>query len=203
MIACRSAKTGRRWSWSATGSNCSAKRCTSRPGATDRIEGHARRNRASETFTRGFTQKFPDSPRNRPSMPSCAILIDMLVACRVHPQPTTPSKPAGRWKLLAAKSPAGRKRKPRHSKWPARLNAAWRGGRFTAVAGGGVSIQADRPSTPKLLLPDKDGQLSRARENLPPSRRPIVGGGTESDGGRALMPPCESAESQISARLRR
>jgi hypothetical protein len=46
---------------------------------------------------------------------------------------------------------------------PTAVNAAWRGSRFVAAAGGGVSIRAEEALTAEHLLSDKEGKVGKLR----------------------------------------
>ena len=51
-------------------------------------------------------------------------------------------------------------------------NAGWRGSRFVAVAGGGVSISAAKALAPERLLPDKDGKLQKILDEVANGKNP-------------------------------
>ena len=57
---------------------------------------------------------------------------------------------------------------------PAAVNAAWRGSRFVAVAGGGVSIRPEEALTSDRLISDPDGRVAKLRGQIgeaPPGER--------------------------------
>ena len=49
---------------------------------------------------------------------------------------------------------------------PAAVNEAWRGGRFVAAAGGGVSIRPEEALTAEHLLADKDEKVAKLRSQV-------------------------------------
>ncbi|MGD0897679.1 MAG: hypothetical protein ABR915_07565, partial [Thermoguttaceae bacterium] len=49
---------------------------------------------------------------------------------------------------------------------PAAVNAAWRGSRFVAAAGGGVSIRPEEALTSEHLLGDKEGKVAKLRSQV-------------------------------------
>jgi len=129
-------------------------------------------NRASDQFARGFTQKFPDIAAKSPVYAELRNLIDMLVACAFMQQQNYADRAGWKMETFASEQalPVQTETAPREV--PCAVNAAWRGGRFTAVAGGGVSINPDKALAPDRLLPDKDGKLAKARGEVDGAKQP-------------------------------
>ncbi len=131
-------------------------------------------NRASETFTKGFTQKYPELAARSPVFAELRNLIDMLVAAAFIRQAGYAEQAGWKMETLGGEKtlPVETSSAPTLVACP--LNAAWRGARFVALAGGGVSIQAEQALDAKRVFPDKDGQLSRTRGDAiarPPADR--------------------------------
>ena len=119
-------------------------------------------NGASETFARSFTKKFPELAQRSPVFAELRNSIDLLVAAAFLQQQGLADK-AG-WKMATFASeqsfPIATGQAPKEV--ACAVNASWRGSRFVAVAGGGVSIQPLKALAADKILPDKDGKLEKA-----------------------------------------
>ncbi len=128
-------------------------------------------NRASETFTKGFTQKFPELAQKSPVYAELRNSIDWLVACAFIQQQGYAQRAGWKMATLADEKALPVQTENVPTSVACAVNAAWRGSRFVAAAGGGVSINPDKALAPDRLLPDKDGKLDAARgevsKNLP------------------------------------
>jgi hypothetical protein len=120
-------------------------------------------SRASELFVKGFTRKYAQLAGRSPVYAQLRNLIDMAVATVFVRQQGFVQR-AG-WSMATfgdeALLPVRTQAVARQA--PAAVNAAWRGGRFVCVAGGGVSIGPGEALAPPRLMADKDGKLRRAR----------------------------------------
>ena len=123
-------------------------------------------NGASEKFAGDFTRKFPQLAERSPVFAELRNTIDLLVAAAYIQQQAFADK-AG-WKMTTFASeealPVATQIAPKQV--ACAVNAAWRGSRFVAVAGGGVSITPAKAIAAERLLPDKDGKLGALGEDI-------------------------------------
>jgi hypothetical protein len=130
------------------------------------LKGTSMNNGASETFCRGFTRKFPELAQRSPVYAELRNTVDLLVAAAYIQQQGFADQAA--WKMTTFKSEQNFavETEPAPKQVACAVNAEWRGSRFVAVAGGGVSISAAKALTPDRLLPDKDGKLGTLRDEV-------------------------------------
>jgi len=142
-------------------------------GPDGQLSSGAPGSRASETFTLGFTQRYPELAEKSPVYAQLRNLIDLTIAAAFIQQQGYAQR-AG-WKMPVfgdeAALPVCTQAAPRQA--AAAVNAAWKGSRLTAAAGGGVSIRPEEALAAERLIADKDGQLAKAHAK--------VGGGIPAD----------------------
>lgn len=136
------------------------------------LKGTSIGNGPSETFVRGFTRKFPELAQRSPVYAELRNTIDLLVAAAYIQQQGFADQ-AG-WKIATFRSEKDFpiETEPAAKQVACAVNAGWRGSRFVAVAGGGVSISAAKALAPERLLPDKDGKLEKMRDDVANRRNP-------------------------------
>ncbi len=129
-------------------------------------------NGPSETFVRGFTRRYSELAQRSPVYAELRNTIDLLVAAAYIQQQGFADQ-AG-WKMTTFRSekdfPVDTEPAPKQV--ICAVNAGWRGSRFVAVAGGGVSISAAKALAPERLLPDKDGKLQKILDEVANGRNP-------------------------------
>jgi len=135
-------------------------------GPDGRLKSGAPGNRASDTFTEGFTRKYAELAQRVPVYAQLRNAVDLLVAAAFLRQQGYAERVG--WKMAVfgdeAVMPVRTHTAPRQA--PAAVNAAWRGSRFLAAAGGGVSIRPEEALTAEHLLSDKDGKVAKLRRQL-------------------------------------
>jgi hypothetical protein len=123
-------------------------------------------NRASDTFSEGFTRKYAELAQRVPVYAQLRNAVDLRVAAAFLRQQGYAQR-AG-WKMAVfgneAVMPVRTHSAPRQAL--AAVNAAWRGSRFVAVAGGGVSIRPEEALTSQHLLSDKEGKVAKLRSQV-------------------------------------
>jgi len=131
-------------------------------------------NGASETFARSFTKKFPELAQRSPVFAELRNSIDLLVAAAFIQQQGMADKAGWKMTTFGSEQSLAIETEPAPKEVACAVNANWRGSRFVAVAGGGVSIHPAKALEPDRLLPDKDGKLGKLHDdvaNLPPGER--------------------------------
>jgi hypothetical protein len=143
-------------------------------GADGQLKSGAPGNHASETFTEGFTRKYPELAQRVPVYAQLRNAIDMLVAAAFLRQEGYAAKASWQMAVFGNESAMPVRTGPALRRAPAAVNAAWRGSRFLAAAGGGVTIRAEQALAAERLQGDKDGKLGQARakaaDGVPPDR---------------------------------
>jgi hypothetical protein len=129
-------------------------------------------NNSSETFCRGFTRKYPDLAQRSPVYAELRNTVDLLVAAAYIQQQGFAEQAGWKMATFGSEQAFSVETEPAPKQVACAVNAAWRGSRFVAVAGGGVSITPGKALTPDRLLPDKDGKLSTLRDNVSKSENP-------------------------------
>jgi hypothetical protein len=135
-------------------------------GPDGQLKSGAPGNRASETFTDAFTKRYPELAGRVPVYAQLRNAVDMLVAAAFIRQQGYAQR-AG-WKMAVFGSEAAFPIQvgPALRMAPAAVNATWRGSRFIAAAGGGVTIRAEQALAVSRLLADKDGKLAETRSQI-------------------------------------
>jgi hypothetical protein len=143
-------------------------------GPDGRLSSGGPSNKASETFAQGFTRKYPELAAKSPAYAQLRNLIDLLVAAAFIQQQDFAGQ-AG-WSMATFRDeralPVCTQAVP--VQVACAVNAAWKGNRFIAVAGGGVSIRPDEALQSQRLQPDQSGAVARLRAKVtepPPADR--------------------------------
>jgi hypothetical protein len=129
---------------------------------------------ASETFARSFTKKFPELAQRSPVFAELRNSIDLLVAAAFIQQQGMADKAGWKMATFGTEKNLEIETELAPKEVACAVNANWRGSRFVAVAGGGVSIHPAKALAPDRLLPDKDGKLGKLHDDvakLPPGER--------------------------------
>jgi hypothetical protein len=135
-------------------------------GPDGQLSSGAPGNKASETFALSFTRRYPELAEKSPVYAQLRNLIDMLVASAFIQKEGYAAR-AG-WSMPVfgsdAAIPVGSETAAKQT--TCAVNAGWKGSRFIAVAGGGVSIRPDEALAPQRLHKDEDQKLSKLRSRL-------------------------------------
>ena len=129
---------------------------------------------ASETFARSFTKKFPELAQRSPVFAELRNSIDLLVAAAFIQQQGFADKANWTMATFGSEQSLPIETEPAPKEVACAVNANWRGSRFVAVAGGGVSIHPAKALEADRLLPDKDGKLGKLHDDIakpPPGER--------------------------------
>ncbi len=135
-------------------------------GPDGQLSSGAPGNKASETFALSFTRRYAELAEKSPVYAQMRNLIDMLVASAFIREEGYAAR-AG-WSMPVLGSDAAMPvRKEKGARQAAcAVNAGWKGSRFIALAGGGVSIRPDEALAPERLHKDQDRKLSQLRSRL-------------------------------------
>jgi hypothetical protein len=130
------------------------------------LKGTTVSNGASENFAGDFTRKFPQLAERSPVFAELRNTIDLLVAAAYIQQQAFADKAGWKMTTFASEQALPVETQIAPKEVACAVNAAWRGSRFAAVAGGGVSIAPAKALAVDRLLPDKDGKLEALREDV-------------------------------------
>jgi len=135
-------------------------------GPDGQLKSGAPGNRASDTFTEGFTRKYPELARRSPVYAQLRNAVDLLVAAAFLRQQGYAQRAGWKMSLFGdeATMPVRTHAVPRRA--PAAVNGSWRESRFVAAAGGGVSIRPEEALAPDHLLIDKDEKVAKLRSQV-------------------------------------
>ena len=143
-------------------------------GPDGQLRSGAPSNKASQRFALGFTQKYPALAARSPVYAQLRNLIDMAVAGAFIQKQGYATRAGWKMATFGDEQALPVRTGATPSQVAAAVNAAWKGNRFTSLAGGGVSIRAQEALTPENLQADEDGKLAALREDLgrrgPPDR---------------------------------
>lgn len=143
-------------------------------GQDGQLKSGAQSNRASERFTAGFTQQYPELAARSPVFAELRNLIDLSVAAAFVQKQQYAEKAGWRMSTFADEQVLPVRTGLAPKQVAAAVQAAWKGSRFFALAGGGVSIRPDQALAAENLLADEQGTLARSRDEiarkLPPDR---------------------------------
>lgn len=143
-------------------------------GADGRLKSGAPGNKASETFTEAFTRKYAELAQRSPVYAQLRNAVDLLVAAAFLRQQGYAARAAWKMAVFGDEAVLPLRTHPMPRQAPAAVNACWRGSRFLAVAGGGVSIRPEEALTAQHLLSDKEGKVAKLRSQVgatPPAER--------------------------------
>jgi hypothetical protein len=125
-----------------------------------------RADRASEAFTRSFTQKYAELAQHVPVFAEMRNLIDMAVAAAFIKQQDFYAKSGWEARLLNNE----RYLHVETAKTPLQVEtvctAVWKGNRLMTPVGGGVNIRAAEALKPSNRLADEDGEVTKLRESI-------------------------------------
>jgi hypothetical protein len=123
-------------------------------------------NRASRTFTEGFTRKYAEIARNAPVYGQLRNCIDLLVTAAFIQQHDLYGKAGWDLSVLGdeASYPVETRNAPREV--ATAVNSVWKGRQLATPVGGGVQIQARQALDPENLLSDNDGSVQSARDSV-------------------------------------
>jgi hypothetical protein len=135
-------------------------------GPDGQLSSGAPGNKASETFALSFTRRYAELAEKSPVYAQMRNLIDLLVASAFIQEEDYAAR-AG-WSMPVYGSDASLPvRNEKVAKQAAcAVNAGWKGSRFIALAGGGVSIRPGEALSPQRLHKDEDRKLSQLRSRL-------------------------------------
>jgi hypothetical protein len=123
-------------------------------------------NKASDMFTKSFTQKYPELAARVPVFAEMRNMIDLaIVAAFVHKEDLYAK--AG-WKASTFNNE--RALKVETYQTPLQVEtvctAVWKGAQLFTPVGGGVTIRAQDALQTSNTLPDEDGKISELRETI-------------------------------------
>lgn len=135
-------------------------------GADGQRTAQGRSGRASQMFTHGFTQKYPDLARRKPIYAQLRNLIDMAIAA-AHIQREDYFGQAG-WNLEVFGDeklfPVEIYKAP--TEIDTVVTSMMKGGRLVTPVGGGVRIEAPTALEPDNVLADDGGKVEKARQAI-------------------------------------
>ncbi len=141
-------------------------------GANERVESDGSRNssaavdRASNNFTRQFTEKFAALSEKSPVYAQLRNLMDMSIVAAFIKEMDYYGKVNWEMNLFAdeSKLPVQTYRTPTHVE--PLVNGMWKDGQFAAPIGGGVTIQPRLALTVDNLQVDEEGQVDEVRASI-------------------------------------
>lgn len=135
-------------------------------GADGQRSAQGRSGRASQMFTHGFTQKYPDLARRKPIYAQLRNLIDMVIAA-AHIQREDYFGKAG-WNMEVFGDeklfPVEIYNAP--TEVDTVVTSMMKGGRLVTPVGGGVRIEAPMALEPTNVLADEGGKVEKARHDI-------------------------------------
>ena len=157
-------ETASAWNWWARACSCRPRRSWWAPTASSALGRPATRPaRRSRWPSRAAMPRWPKRTRCTAELHN---LIHMTIAAAFIQQQSYAQQ--AHWTMAALNDEAVVRVRtlaaPRQA--PAAVNTAWRGSRFVAVAGGGVSIRPDEALTSHRLISDKDGKVAKLRSQI-------------------------------------
>ncbi|MGA2253700.1 MAG: DUF1598 domain-containing protein [Thermoguttaceae bacterium] len=135
-------------------------------GPDGRLKSGAPGNRASDTFTAGFTRKYAEMAQRVPVYAQLRNEVDLLVAAAFLRQQGYAHRAGWKMPVFGNETVMPVQTCPVPKQAPAAVNAAWRGSRFVAAAGGGVSIRPEEALTSQHVQSDKDGKVAKLRSQV-------------------------------------
>lgn len=125
-------------------------------------------DRAGETFTSGFTRKFPQLAARSPAFAQLRNLIDMTVAAAFIQQQRYAGKAGWTMETLLDEKSVSVKTLATPTRVAAAVNSVWKGARFYGLSGG-VSIRPYQALAADRMIADKDGKLKQLHSGLVPT----------------------------------
>jgi hypothetical protein len=135
-------------------------------GPDGQLSSGAPGNKAGETFAAGFTRKYAELAEKSPVYAQLRNLIDMLVAAAFVQEEGYAPRAGWSMPVLGSDTAMPVQKENVASQAACAVNAGWKGSRFIAVAGGGVSIRPGEALAPQRLQKDEDRKLSQLRARL-------------------------------------
>jgi hypothetical protein len=135
-------------------------------GPDGQLSSGAPGNKASETFAASFTRRYAELAEKSPVYAQLRNLIDMLVASAFIQQEGYAARAGWSMPVLGSEAAMPVRKENAARQAACAVNADWKGSRFIAVAGGGVSIRPDEALAPQRLHKDEDRKLSQLRARL-------------------------------------
>lgn len=141
-------------------------------GPDGKILGTAAPTGASLAYTKSFTDKFESIAAASPVYAQLRNMMDMAIAAAFLRKHDYYGQTGWKATVLRDERQVPTETAPVPKRAACLVNAAWKGSRFLAPAGGGVSIEADQALDPDRWTADHQGQLAAQRERLAPPAEP-------------------------------
>lgn len=124
-------------------------------------QGHS--GRASQMFTHGFTQKYPELSRRKPIYAQLRNLVDMSIAAAHILREDYYGKAGWNMEVFGDENlfPVEVYQVP--AEVDTVVTSAWKGSRLVTPVGGGVRIEAPQALEPTNVLADEGGKVNQAR----------------------------------------
>lgn len=120
----------------------------------------------AKVYAKAFTRHYPKIARRSPVFQQLRNMIDVLVVSAFLQQEKAWEQSRMVDNVFYDPSIELVRELAEPLRTPCVANAAWKGSRLVAVAGGGVSIQASQALAPDNVVPDPDGTLTDMRQAL-------------------------------------